>query len=483
MLFLYTLSLLLDGPALAQEAVEPVPVPVVQPQIQVSTDLHREYLAGEPMLVRFFVENPGEKTAQFADLTARPWLVRFRIRDQDGNVQTRYNVPPDSDEGRRWMISPRSRREVLLEIPSSSTFKVGDYSLEIKILDDGGERVLPAHNFLIRKARPVEGQIGYEAISTARGGHQVLWVHHAEEGADLYLHHADAKDPARTLGDYHLLQLDKVVRPVLAQAAPQQVWDRHIYWMNSKRSLSYARIRGQALRAAPVALNFPYPEVVLVERGATDSAGTLHVPFWVPAPSGTGGELRVASVDVRGTVRFRSVLRTAEKPGLISTGVDGTGGLRLLLGGSGALDVYTLPAELSVPAAGKRILAPDRGVIAARLGFLPESEGVQGGMAIAVMTKEAESYSVAWVGMDGLEIMRWPSMPLESGSQIKEVLISPDSFGVLVQKESGAYTLIGPNGLSRSLSASQLGTMVPLLNGGIGIRRFVEGGPIATSLP
>jgi hypothetical protein len=487
MLIWSVLSLVFSAPVFAQEPPEDPVSPKAAPRLEIGTDLHAEYLAGERMLVRFEVQNNSTKPAQFADLSARPWLVRFKVTAKNGATQTRYNLPPDVDEGRKWTLAPRARREVLLEIPSSSTFKAGEYSLEIHILDDNGERILPAHPFRIRAALPVGGQIAYEALSTARGGHQVLWVHSALEGADLYLHHADAADPARTLGNYHLLHLSEIVHPILAQAAPQQVWDRHIYWMKSKRSLSYARIRGQTLRAAPATLNFPYPEVELIQRGATDGEGSLHVPFWVPAPSGTGGELRVASVNDRGVPRFRSVIRATTKPGLISTGVDSTGGLRLLLGGSGALDLYSFGADAALPATGKRILLAESGVIAAQIGFLPESEGVPGGMAIGVLQKEAhedgERFTVAWVAMDGRELMRWPAFTMEAGSSIKDVLISPNTYGLVIQAGSGAHHLLGPDGHLRPIPAAHLGTLVPRLNGGLSIRRFVDGGPIQTSDP
>jgi len=474
-----------SGPSIAQVPVEETPQKASS-VLEIKTDLHGEYLVGEPMLVRFIVQNSGTSTAQFSDLSRRPWLVRFKIKGENTATQTRYNLPPAVDPGQQWSLAARARREVLLEIPSSSTFKVGDYSLEIRILEDGGERVLPVHAFRIRSAAPVGGQISVDSLSTARGGHQVLWTHQGQEGADLYLNHANAANPDQVLGNYHLLHLKKAVDPVLALSAPQQVWDRHVYWMHTQNSLRFARIRGHALRSAPAPLNFPYPEVQLVGRGATDGQGSLHIPVWIPSPSGQSGELRVASVDTRGTPRFRLVFRADSRPKLVESGVDGTGGLRLLVGGSGGLDVYTLPANPELPAFGKRIVAKEKPVIAAHIGYLPESESIPGGMAIAVLqrqkTAEGDTLQAAWLGMDGRERKPWPAFSIGTSMQIKGFLSQAESFAVLVKKTDGSHVLLGPNGTSRGVSGTEVGTLVPHLNGGMSLRRLVAGGPIKTTL-
>jgi hypothetical protein len=473
------------GPAIAQAPLEKTPkkAPV---NLEIKTDLHDEYLVGEPMLVRFTVQNLDTFPTQFSDLSRRPWLVRFKIKGENTATQTRYNLPPAVDSGQQWSLPARARREVLLEIPSSSTFKVGDYSLEIRILEDGGERVLPAHAFRIRSATPAGGQISVDSLSTARGGHQVLWMHQGEEGADLYLNHANAANPAQVLGNYHLLHLDKAVDPVLARSAPQQVWDRHVYWMHSKNSLRFTRIRGHALRNAPAPLNFPYPEVRLVGRGATDGQGSLHIPVWIPSPNGQGGELRVASVDERGTPRFRLVLRADSLPEFVESGVDGTGGLRLLVGGSGGLDVYSLPADANLPAFGKRVVAKEAPVIAAHVGYLPESKSSQGGMAIAVLQRqksaEGDTLQAAWLGMDGRERVVWPSIPIGTSMRVKDFFSQADDFLVLAKNEDGSHVLLGLNGTSRAVSGADVGELVPRLNGGMSLRRLVAGGPIKTTL-
>ena len=485
-MLIWSLCFLFFGESVYAETPQVASAQASLSALEIQTDVHGEYLVGEPMLVRFTVQNTSEKALGFSDLSARPWLVRFKVSGENTATQTRYNLPPEVDEGRQWELPPRGRREVLLEIPSSSTFKVGDYDLEIRILEDAGERVLPSHPFRIRPAAPTNGQISSDTLSTARGGHQVLWVHQGEKGADLYLHHSQAQNPELTIGNYHLLHLEKSVEPILTQSAPQQVWDRHVYWMQSKNSLLYARIRGHAFRGEPAALNFPYPEVQLLGRGATDSEGTLHIPLWIPGPNGKGGELRVASVDTRGTPYFRLVFRADAAPEMVVSGVDSTGGLRILVGGSGGLDFYTMVANPTLPAFGKRVLPKDAGIIAAQFGFLPESEGMSGGMSIAVVsqirTPESTALKLSWLSMDGQERTSWPGFSIAPGAEFKSFFAQADGFGVLVQDAGGSHRLLGPNGTERAISAEQLGTLIPVLNGGLAMRRLLNGGPIKTTL-
>ena len=134
--------------------------------LEIRTDLHGEYLLGETMLVRIEVVNAqSSETLRFPDLSASPWLVRFRITDQEGKTQTRYNVAPeDEGEARIWEIPPRSRREVVLEIPSSSTFKAGQHTLQVEIKNGENTQTLPEHAFRLAAAKPVGGQVGYDAL-------------------------------------------------------------------------------------------------------------------------------------------------------------------------------------------------------------------------------------------------------------------------------------------------------------------------------
>ena len=478
-----------------QQAVSAASVaPVSAPSVEIRTDLHSEYLLGETMLVRLEILNPhATQSMSFPDLSARPWLVRFKLTDSEGRVQTRYNVAPDAEEQRMWEISPRSRREVVLEIPSSSTFKSGSHQLEIEIkaaaASSEGSRTLPVHSFTIAPANPVGGQVDFDALAIARGGHQVLWTHNASQGADLYLHHAAGTNPSKTLGNYHLVHLEDAVDPVLAQSSPQQVWDRHVYWMASNRSVSFARLRGQALRGKPSTLNFPYPSVELVGRGSTDGEGRLHIPFWVNAPNQNGGELRVASIDSRGRPRFRSVVRAAARPELIVTAVDSSGGLRILLSSEGELDVYKVDVSGDLPAAGARVYPLGAGVVHAQVGFLTETESSEGGMALGVVKKGprgdegASAYQVAWSTMRGTPLREVGSFVLDTDQVLQSVMMLNDGFWAVVKNADGSIRLWNSTGPQGVLSPARIGSLVPIEDGGIVLRRLKNGGPVETFTP
>ncbi|MEC7241956.1 MAG: hypothetical protein VXW32_12055 [Myxococcota bacterium] len=457
--------------------------------LEIHTDLHEEYLLGETMLVRIEVVNThSSEGVQFPDLSARPWLVRFRVTDSEGKTQTRYNVAPEQEEQRTWKIPPRSRREVVLEIPSSSTFKQGQHTLQIEINGGPSARVLPVHSFTLSRSKPVGGEVGHDALAVARGGHQVLWTHDAQSGADLYLHHASGEAPSRTLGNYHLLHLEEPVEPVLALSSPQQVWDRHVYWMTSDRSLQFARLRGQAFRSSPRTLNFPYPRVELVGRGSTDGDGGLHIPFWIHAPNQNGGELRVASIDSRGRPRFRSVIRSASRPEWIRTGVDSTGGLRIMMGTQGELDLYTLDSTSDLPAAGVRVLPAEKGVVHAEIGFLPETESSPGGMALGIVTRGpsiegVQSHEVRWVSTKGTELHTVGGFQLREGQALHSVVIQAEEFWGIIAESNGTHTLINTRGTQGTVPTGQLGTLVPVGESGVVLRRLKDGGPVGNFTP
>lgn len=462
---------------------------VPAPSLEIRTDLHAEYLLGETMLVRIEVLNShSSETLRFPDLSSRPWLVRFRITDAQGKTQTRYNVAPEEEESRNWEIPPRSRREVVLEIPSSSTFKKGQHSLQIEIKNGEQSQVLPAHSFVLSESKPIGGQVSHDTLGVSRGGHQVLWTHDAQNGVDLYLHHAPGETPTRTLGNYHLLHLEEPVDPVLALSSPQQVWDRHVYWMNSERSLHYARLRGQAFRSSPRSLNFPYPNVELVGRGSTDGDGGLHIPFWVNAPNQKGGELRVASIDSRGRPRFRSVIRSAARPEWIQTGVDSTGGLRIMMSNQGELDLYTIDTGSDLPAAGVRVLPAETAVLHAEIGFLPETESSPGGMALGIVTKgqSAEgrtAHEVRWITMKGTALHAVGTFSLGQGQKLHSIAVQAEEFWGVVTEENGGHSLINSEGMQGVVPAGQLGTLVPFGQNGVVLRRLKDGGPVSNFTP
>ncbi|MCB9762696.1 MAG: hypothetical protein H6739_23045 [Alphaproteobacteria bacterium] len=461
----------------------PAPEAPTSAGVELLTDLRAEYILGEAMLVRFTIDNTTSEPRSFADLSSRPWLVRFELTYPNGKTQAWYTSPPEVDPNTRWSLVPRGQRRVLLEIPSSERLAAGDYSLVIKIQDDTREIVLPAHSLRIAPANPVGGEIVSEIGGVERSGHQVVWLHKAKEGYDLYLHHADGKDPRRQLGDYQLLHLDTRVDPVLAQARPQDRWDRHIYWATDSQSVAYVRLQGQGQGLAqdkPRVFRAPYPTVELIGRGSTDANGGLHVPMWVPAPKGAAGELRVASVRERVGPRFRQVVRMDHRPDWVETVVDGSGNLRMLVAHDGNVDLYSLDSVTELPAVGKRLLKAEEGATPwiGTFGYLPAKGESSGGLAALILSRTGDTVEGRWLSLEGMELHRFPGQLVSPGMRPIDLLPRGyDGFGLLVGGEGGVLYLEPgeqPMGLGQQADAA----LVASKDGTRMLRRLVSGGPV-----
>ena len=481
-LLLLVLSALAVDVVLAQGA--PPEVPAVAPNTDVSlkVDLRAEYLAGETMLVRFTAQNDATQSRGFADLASRPWLVRFEIKNSAGKVQTWYTTPPETDSGKQWTINARGQKRALLEIPSSARLPKGDYTLTIRVLDDAGERVLPPHSFRLAPAAPVAGQLHAEPMGAERTGHQVAWLHKAAKGYDIYLHHADGADPRKALADYHLLHLDGAIEPVLARSRPQERWSRHIYWLSGPSAISAVRLQGQGQGLAsekPTRVELPYPKIELLGPGSTDANGTLHAPFWVPAPSGKGGELRVASVSDRGVPRFRQVARLAEKPAWLETAVDTNGELRMLLPVDGNVDLYTLASAGELPAAGRRVVRAAEALSprAARFGYLVGED--QGGLGALVLMQGADGVQARWVSPDGATSGSYAPLNLDSEAEILDILpIDQDSYGLLSRDAKGGWAYSEPGAEPIGVPSGRAAALVSSAKGEVLLRTLSDGGPV-----
>lgn len=485
----FVLTLLLLAPAPVAFAQETPPVVSPAAAVSVSADLRGEYIQGEPILIRFTVNNAGADAARFSDLSRRPWLVRFDLTYPNGKQQSWFTTPPEVDPGDVWSIPPRGQKRVLLEIPSSQRLAAGNYTLTVRLLNEGAEIVLPAHKLKIAPAAPVAGNIYDEPLGLDRSGHQVVWVHKASQGFDLYLHHADPNTPTRALGDYHLLHLDSLVRPVLTAARPEERSDRFIYWQPDERTVQYVQLQSNALRSTtPQSFRTPYPKVEIIGRGSTDTQGGLHVPLWIPAPSGSGGELRVASVRDRGGPVFRSVVRLPAKPSWVQTAVDGNGDLRLILARDGLLDLYTLRAEGDLPASGVALYRPAKPAegeappptltpTLARFGYRAGSAEEAGGMAVLVLLRSEVGLEARWVSLGGRELAALEGVPLAADATVIDGLnIGDTGWGALVQ--TGGKTLYVSPGAEALPLSSAAGTLTRTPKGAVLSRTLRSGGPI-----
>lgn len=455
--------------------------------LSLSADLRAEYLLGDPILVRLAVSNSSAEAQSFPDLSRRPWLVRFDLSYPDGKKQSWFTTPPEQDPGQSWSVPARGQKRTLLEIPSSGRLKAGDYTLVVRVITPTGELSLPPHRLRLAPAAPVGGQPAYEPLGLERSGHQLAWLHKAAAGYDLYIHHADGRQPQKVLGNYHLLHLDEAVEPQLTVSRPQQRWDRWITWLERDATIAGVRLQAQGLRDdKPLRVRTPYPRIELLGRGSTDTEGDLHVPFWVPAPSGAGGELRVASIRARGEPRFRLVVRLDRRPGWVESGIDGNGDLRLVVENNGNADLYTLAAAGELPASGQRLVRPptDGSPAArpelARFGTLPELGEEAGGLAVQVLLSTPSGWSAAWYTLSGRALKQLDPVVLPAGAKAIDLLPRAYDPFLLLYTVQGETWAAQPGTASQNLGRPARPSLTAGSGGAVYLRTLEPAGPVRT---
>ena len=428
-------------PALGDEAQAPAAKPTL------SADLRPAYLAGQPMLVRLTVENPGKQTQSFPDLSLRPWLVYFEILDSKGKKATYHNTAPAKDPGQSWSLPSRSRKQVLMDVPQSAALKAGSYTLNLRVEDPAGTVKLASHSFVVEPVRATAGVVHYEPLGIERTGHQVAWTQKSAKGYDVYVEQADATEPRRILGQYYLMHSEKAADPILSLALPSARWDRYVYWQRDDRSVQVARLQGAGQPVSSRLIQTPYPKVELLGQGATDKDGGLHVPIWIPAPKGSGGELMVLSLRDRGQRSYRSLAKYESQPAWIETGIDSGGNLRLVFPNQGNLDQYTIVSATELPGAGKRLVKAEDGKqpLASRYAVLEASEGRPGGLALFVLLEEPEGKaSGQWFALDGTPLGTVASITTGEG-RISDVLpLGYDDYAVLMTHPDGQLSVLQP---------------------------------------
>jgi hypothetical protein len=381
--------------------------------VSASFGLRNEYLVGDKLLVPITLSNPSDSPVTVPDLSSRPWLVSFEIESADGRTQHRRTAPPSVDSGRTLTLAPRARRYTLLEIPSGGAIPAGGYTLTVTV--DLGDRKLKAQpqSIQVVPPRPVGGQV---AVST-RSGFDTVWVHRAEDGFDLYLHQLDATQPDRPRGHWHLGHLDRAVTPLLSEASAADDSSRYVLWLEGGRDVVLAQIQGTSFRGEPRRLTVPWPKVEVPAAPMLDGRGRVSVPLWVPAPSGTGGEIRLLAFDERQRPVFRRVASFPARP-TVRTTVDDSGNAHLVVGTGGTVDLYTLRADLppnhELPVAGRRLVQLPDGERLAELTFvdLPTAKGQRGGLALQLTLRRGPGLQTRLVSMGGKTLSDLPGIPV-----------------------------------------------------------------------
>ena len=424
-----------------------------------SADLRAEYLAGSPMLVTIEARNETNQTITVPDLSVRHDLIRFELRTPSGELQTRRTLV-ENPADKQWSIPPRGKREVILEIPSASTLKPGDYEIAVHFTLGESEHALEPRTIRLSRPEPVAADLTVAALPSERSGDWTPWLHKAGEHYDLYLHRTTTAEPTRTAAEDYLTRLGTRIAPSLTAARPADASDRYVVWTEGARSIGMARLQGHRLRAAPQLLDAPWPAVSLAARGATGSDGRLYQPLWIPAPRGTAGEIRVLVSGVDGQATYRKLGRYSQPPDFIRTVVTDAGSALFLLTTDGHLDLYTVQpndarAEReSLPVPGERLMtgangAPIRDV---RFTILPSTASFAGGLAMLGLFGTTEGLQPRWMDLSGAPITSGSVIPLPAGATLVDVspngLSSPGLLlrlenGVLRYQEGGLYQDLG----------------------------------------
>lgn len=360
-----------------------------------SADLREEYLAGMPLLVELAVRNTGTAPQTFPDLSARPFLVHFRLTTPKGQRQDRFNTPPAQDPGTTWTIAPGASRRVLLEVPLSSNFDPGAWTLGVEVQDGSGAVLTAIAGKSIRLSVPSHktGRFTWDPTLNSGVGAAMTWLHGGSGGYDLYLSQFDSKRPTRLLSHSYLGRLQSYVDPHLSRTRSSDANSRYVYWRKGA-SISYVRLDGSSVRTRST-FSLPYPRFSLLDEGVTGSDGALLVPLWIPAPSGEGGSVKVLELDPRATGALRQVVDLPAPPSKVATSLDASGNLLFAMAHSGGLDIYRVDPtwDNDLPARGSRALkGAEMPVTWLGWDVLPDQGEKAGGLTLcALLIGSAES--------------------------------------------------------------------------------------------
>lgn len=495
-----TAALAQEGTATELEGTEPTSesVEVSTQTFEVSADLRGEYLLGQPIVITITARNTSTASANFPNLSSRPWLVRFKLEAADNHgsnsqAQTRFTTPPETDPMGHWSIPPRGMRTVDIEIPSGNGLSRGDYNLSIEVDGEAGLFEVDTRKISIAPPSPVADHLPSEVMGIERTGLHASWLHQAAEGYDLYMHSVSGEEVNGDSFNTHIAHLTEAVEPKLSRSLPAQSLSRYVYWRDGERGIGFVENSGESQNRVDI-VELPYPQFEFLSRGVTTPSGDLLVPIWIPSPSGITGEVRVAEIHNGQIQAISSVSRMRSKPAWTESGVDNSGALRLLLGHGEGVDLYTLSGTSGLPARGTRVIqgagSAVRGafgisthedhqglsIITAKISTAEEDDvGVNGETAI-------EQIATKWWTLNG-DLIYTPSPVGLTGEQniIEQLLPGPSgAWALIYSNESRGDAFADQQGRSGSISDTE--SLIWDSEGGLWVRSVSGSSPVSARI-
>ncbi len=418
--------------------------------VGIQAELRAEYVRGVPMLVPIVVSNQSDQTVRAPDLAERPWLLRFEFVLPDGRKLRYATTPPDSDGGRMVTLPVRGQRRTLVEIPGAAGIAAGSYELAVQLVDGEVATDIARQAVTVADPQLVAGDLGPGALAGTKAGLQAAWLHRAAAGFDLYLHRASVEHPAAVLEQRWLAHVDVEVAPWLAAARAVDAASPALVWREGDHDLRVLRVdpAGSVLLDQRVAM--PWPHIAVAGRPAW-AGGAVHVPVWVPAPAGRGGELRCASIDSRGRPVLALLARLPARPDAVESAVTSGGSVLFMVWQGAGLDLYSLPpgggSAGSTALPGRRLWTSGDGgeLVHASFQTLPDTDALPGGLSVLVLLDTDAGLGGRWLDLQGNERLTLPLTTQLPEGELSAVLGGGPGYPALLYRSAGQLSFVqGP---------------------------------------
>ncbi len=439
--------------------------------VRVTSTMQPLQLTGAPLVADLDIHNPGLSAIRFPDLAARPDLVRFELT-YGGKRERRYNTAKEQPPSAMWTLEAGDHRELRLEVPATAGLKPGPIQVAISLHHQKPVTSLPALNLRLQSPSPVAGDLSGAASAPGTRHPDVAWVHQDGERVHLVLHHTHG---ARS---YELV-LGKLPGPVelwLSRSRLDMLGERSILWQAAPQQLTVLRLRGQRTRGKPRTYDLPWPKVELAGHPVTDSSGTLQAPIWIPAPSGTGGELRLVSFRDPSGPSFQRMTRLDQRPQQVLSTVDAAGSGIFYVVHKDAVEVYSPALQPTLPLTRRTLWKSQDASTALRvaLGALPKGSVHRGGTAVLLATRIPDGIQTQWLSVKG-EALEVPAITEDLGSLTQLVARGPDWPGLVFQDGETTRLCAG----AEILPLSGAGTLLPGPSGAVIWRTLTQDGPVS----